>query len=73
MAGATSGRPRHHVGPDPRHYSAYLALVCGADAQFPQAADALQALLGITGGFPEMLADPAWRIVPRNALTNSIR
>ena len=46
-------------------YSAYLALVCGVDAGFPKAADALKVLLGITGAFHGMLADPAWRIVPR--------
>ena len=43
-------------------YSAYLALTCGVDAGFPQAAEAVQTLLGITGGFHGMLADPAWRI-----------
>jgi len=47
-------------------YSAYLALVCGVDAGLPRAADALKALLGITGGFHGMLEDPAWRVVPRN-------
>lgn len=46
-------------------YSAYLALICGVDAGFPKAADAVQVLLDITGGFHGMLADPAWRIVPR--------
>jgi hypothetical protein len=46
-------------------YSAYLALVCGVDAGFPKAAEAVKVLLGITGGFRGMLADPAWRIVPR--------
>jgi len=54
--------------PKPRlayDYSAYLALVCGVDAGFPQAADALQTLLVLSGGFHELLADPAWRIVPR--------
>jgi hypothetical protein len=48
-------------------YSAYLALICGVDAGFPQAAEAVQVLLGLTGGFQGMLADPAWRIVPRKA------
>ena len=48
-------------------YSAYLALVCGVDAGFPRAAEAVQVLLGITGGFHGMLADPAWRIVPRKS------
>lgn len=47
-------------------YSAYLALVCGVDAGLPKAADALKVLLGITGGFHGMLADPEWRIVPRS-------
>jgi hypothetical protein len=46
-------------------YSAYLALVCGVDARFPKAPEALKTLLGITGGFHGMLADPEWRIVPR--------
>ena len=46
-------------------YSAYLALVCGVDARFPRAAEALKVLLDTTGGFRGMLADPAWRIVPR--------
>jgi hypothetical protein len=45
-------------------YSAYLALICGVDAKFPRAAEAVQTLLGITGGFQGMLGDPAWRIVP---------
>ncbi len=60
--------------PKPRlayDYSAYLALACGVDAGFPQAADALQTLLGLTGGFHELLADPAWRIAPRTALPNA--
>jgi hypothetical protein len=48
-------------------YSAYLALICAVDAGFPQAREAVQVLLGITGGFHGMLADPAWRIVPRRA------
>jgi hypothetical protein len=46
-------------------YSAYLALVCAVDAGVPQAAEALRVLLDITTGFHGMLADPAWRIVPR--------
>lgn len=52
-------------------YSAYLALICGVDAEFPQAAETVRTLLDITGGFHEMLADPAWRIVPRKALTDA--
>jgi len=48
-------------------YSAYLALVCGVDAGFPRAADAVKVLLGLTGGFHGMLSEPAWRIVPRKA------
>ena len=48
-------------------YSAYLALVCAADAGFPKALDALKTLLDMTGGFNGMLAEPTWRIVPRNA------
>jgi len=48
-------------------YSAYLALICGVDAGVPGAADAVQVLLERTGGFRGMLADPPWRIVPRNA------
>jgi hypothetical protein len=47
-------------------YSAYLALTCGADAGVPGAAEAVKVLLEKTGGFRGMLADPAWRIVPRN-------
>lgn len=47
-------------------YSAYLALVCGVDAGFPQAAEALKVLLDRTGGFHGMLEDPAWRITPHN-------
>jgi len=54
-------------------YSAYLALICGVDAEFPQAAEAVQTLLNITGGFHGMLADPAWRIVPRKTLTDARR
>ena len=46
-------------------YSAYLALVCGVDAGFPRAADALKVLLDISRGFQGMLSEPAWRIVPR--------
>jgi hypothetical protein len=53
--------------------SAYLALICGVDAEFPQAAEAVQTLLNITGGFHGMLADPAWRIVPRKTLTDARR
>jgi hypothetical protein len=48
-------------------YSAYLALVCGVDAGFPKAADALKVLLDTTGGFRGMLGEPTWRIVPRNS------
>ncbi len=48
-------------------YSAYLALVCGVDAGFPGAVEAIRVLLGRTGGFRGMLADPSWRIVPRDA------
>ena len=48
-------------------YSAYLALVCAVDAGTPKGADALKVLLDITGGFHGILADPAWRIVPRRA------
>jgi len=47
-------------------YSAHLALVCGVDAGFPKAAEAVKDLLDLTGGFHGMLADPAWRIVPRD-------
>jgi hypothetical protein len=46
-------------------YSAYLALVCAVDAGFPKAAEALKTLLEVSGGFQGMLAEPAWRIVPR--------
>ena len=46
-------------------YSAHLALVCACDAGFPQSAEALKMLLEITDGYHGMLADPAWRIVPR--------
>ena len=46
-------------------YSAYLALVCGVDAGFSKAADAVKVLLDTSGGFQGMLAEPAWRIVPR--------
>jgi len=49
-------------------YSAYLALVCGADAGYPRAADAVKVLLDTSGGFQGMLAEPAWRIVPRQAV-----
>jgi hypothetical protein len=48
-------------------YSAYLALVCGVDAGFPRAADAVKVLLDKTGGFRGMLLDPEWRIVPHIA------
>jgi hypothetical protein len=48
-------------------YSAYLALVCGVDAGFPRAAEAVKVLLDKTGGFRGMLLDPEWRIVPRSA------
>jgi hypothetical protein len=46
-------------------YSAYLALVCGVDAGFPRAAEAVKCVLNTTGGFRGMLAEPTWRIVPR--------
>jgi hypothetical protein len=51
-------------------YSAYLALVCGVDAEVPQATEAVRVLLRITGGFHGMLADPAWRIVPRKKVAS---
>jgi hypothetical protein len=50
-------------------YSACLALTCGVDAGFPKAAEALKFVLDTTGGFRGMLADPAWRIVPRGGPT----
>ena len=46
---------RRPAGEKPRlayDYSAYLALVCGVDARFPRAAEALKVLLDTTGGFP---------------------
>ncbi len=46
-------------------YSAYLSLVCAIDAKFPKAQDALKVVLEKSGGFKGMLADVAWRIVPK--------
>ena len=46
-------------------YSAYLALVCAVDAGSPEADKALKVVLEKSGGFTGMLADVAWRIVPR--------
>ena len=50
-------------------YSANIALVCGVDAGFPRAAEALAVLLDKTGGFHGILKSPGWRIVPRNTST----
>ena len=69
--GEENARLNHPKGQEsPRiayDYSAYLALVCGVDAGFPRAADAVKVLLDKTGGFRGMLLDPEWRIVPRSA------
>lgn len=50
-----------------------FALVCGMDPGQTLAAEALKALLNLAGGFHGMLADRAWRIVPRFAPPNAAK